>query len=204
MELRTIVGEVEFSQKIKRSEFICHAGYVKSVREAVEFVKKTVNDFRDATHNCWAYRVMEGGKLQENCSDAGEPSGTAGKPILMSLRKLKLANVAVVITRYFGGVKLGKRGLMDAYSSTTYQGLKKATIVQLGLFRIAECNMDYASFSRFENLLKRKGGSIIEVEFSERVHVIAAVPCDIPLCEGCQIVDEKYMPAPAGYTTDFI
>ena len=89
--------------------------YVQSIDEAKQFISKVSKENKTATHNCWAYITGEKGDVF-HCSDAGEPAGTAGKPMLNALKSNSMSNIAVVVTRYFGGVKLGVRGLMDAYS----------------------------------------------------------------------------------------
>jgi uncharacterized YigZ family protein len=101
--------------KIKRSIFICTMEYIESFNEAKDFISKISKENKTATHNCWAYIVGENGDTF-HCSDAGEPSGTAGMPILNTLQSHNMTNIAAVVTRHFGGVKLGVRGLIEAYS----------------------------------------------------------------------------------------
>lgn len=101
--------------KIKRSVFICTMVYVQSIKEAKEFISGVSKENQTAAHNCWAYIVGEKGDIF-HCSDAGEPSGTAGKPMLNTLQSHGMTNIAAVVTRHFGGVKLGVRGLIEAYS----------------------------------------------------------------------------------------
>ncbi|MCK5163356.1 MAG: YigZ family protein [Desulfobacula sp.] len=100
--------------KIKRSIFICTMEYVDSIEKAKQFISLVSKENRTATHNCWAYIIGENGDIS-HCSDAGEPSGTAGKPMLNTLKTHGMTNIAAVVTRHFGGVKLGIRGLMEAY-----------------------------------------------------------------------------------------
>jgi len=100
--------------KIKRSVFICNLEYVNTIEQAKQFISMISKENKTATHNCWAYIL--GGKGEVfHCSDAGEPSGTAGTPMLNTLKNHCMTNIAAVVTRHFGGVKLGVRGLMDAY-----------------------------------------------------------------------------------------
>ena len=189
MELRTIVGEVEFSQKIKRSEFICHAGYVKSVKEAVEFVKKTVNDFRDATHNCWAYRVYEDATILEHSSDAGEPSGTAGIPILNAIKSLNFYNTAVVVTRYFGGVKLGVKGLREAYSKSAKSALEAVeyTIVKpMNIYRVQSHISDYG---KVKSILSKETTIVEEEFFEDKFEIVYA--SDKPLTEDSILIRKE-------------
>ena len=101
--------------KIKRSVFICTMQYTETIHKAKKFISCISRENQTANHNCWAYIVGEKGDLFHS-SDAGEPSGTAGKPILNTLQSYNITNIAAVVTRYFGGVKLGVRGLIEAYS----------------------------------------------------------------------------------------
>ena len=105
------------SIKIKRSIFICTLEYVNSIEKAKNFISRISKKNKTATHNCWAYILGEKGDIF-HCSDAGEPSGTAGKPMLNTLQSHDMTNIAAVVTRHFGGVKLGVRGLIDAYSTS--------------------------------------------------------------------------------------
>ncbi len=101
--------------KIKRSIFICILEYVESIESAKKFISRISKENKTATHNCWAYILGEKGNVFHS-SDAGEPSGTAGKPMLNTLKSQSMTNIAAVVTRHFGGVKLGIRGLIEAYS----------------------------------------------------------------------------------------
>ncbi|MCF4151006.1 YigZ family protein [Dethiosulfovibrio sp. F2B] len=112
-----IIKEGRFSLKERRSEFIATAVPADTVEEAKEAIESISKKYSDARHNCWAYRVGFP-KTTEHCSDDGEPSGSAGRPILGAVVKADLYDLAIVVTRYFGGVKLGVRGLIDAYSAS--------------------------------------------------------------------------------------
>lgn len=103
---------------IKKSVFIGSVRICLTVDEANEYIKNIPEKYPKATHYCWGYRIGHGNSLQEHCSDNGEPSGTAGRPILGSIMRHDMANTLVIVTRYFGGVKLGIRGLIDAYGDT--------------------------------------------------------------------------------------
>ncbi|WP_291461199.1 YigZ family protein [Desulfobacula sp.] len=103
--------------KIKRSIFICTLEYVESIEKAKSFITRISKENKTATHNCWAYILGEKGDIFHS-SDAGEPSGTAGKPMLNTLKSHGMTHIAAVVTRHFGGVKLGVRGLIQAYSAS--------------------------------------------------------------------------------------
>ena len=116
----TLKGPASFEETIKKSRFICHAGCVTSQAESLDFYESVIDP--QATHNCWAWRI----NFQVRSSDDGEPSGTAGRPILNVIERRNLENVMVVVTRYFGGIKLGVGGLVRAYSGSTAKCLDRA------------------------------------------------------------------------------
>ena len=116
-------ASVEFKEK--RSLFIGHVCVARNEEEARAFVREISKKYSDATHNCWAYRVGSE-RVVEYYSDAGEPSGTAGKPILGAIQHAGVTNAIVVVTRYFGGIKLGVRGLMEAYGKGAAMALEEA------------------------------------------------------------------------------
>ena len=128
-EYRTIYqgGEDEIVEK--KSRFIASVIPVENEEEALEFIEKTKKQYWDARHNCFAYVIGERGQLQR-CSDDGEPNGTAGKPMLDVLLGNELRNVAVVVTRYFGGTLLGTGGLVRAYSQAVKAGLQASVVIQ--------------------------------------------------------------------------
>jgi len=103
--------------KIKRSIFVCTLEYVNSIEKAKNFISRISKENKTATHNCWAYILGEKGDIFHS-SDAGEPSGTAGKPMLNTMKSYAMTQIAAVVTRHFGGVKLGVRGLIKAYSTS--------------------------------------------------------------------------------------
>ena len=110
----------------KKSKFIANIYYVESVDEAEDKIKEVKKKYHDARHNCSCYRVLEEGKIVEKSSDDGEPSGTAGGPMLNILQKKELVNIVVIVTRYFGGILLGTGGLVRAYSDVTQKAIEEA------------------------------------------------------------------------------
>lgn len=118
----TITSKGSFVLKDRRSQFIATATSASTVEEAKRSIEAITKEYSDARHNCWAYRVGYPDTV-EHSSDDGEPSGSAGRPILGSIVKADLFDIAVVVTRYFGGVKLGVRGLIDAYSLSATEAL---------------------------------------------------------------------------------
>lgn len=124
----TIAHQAEYEQVIKKSRFICSLARVSNEDQAQAFIEQVKTAHRKATHHCFAYLVGDRDQIQRE-SDNGEPSGTAGVPILEALQMKHLHNVVAVVTRYFGGIKLGAGGLIRAYSNTTTGGVAAAGIV---------------------------------------------------------------------------
>ena len=119
----SIKENVQTEIVVKKSKFICNLIKVESQEEAEEHIKKIKKKYYDARHNCVAYRVIEDEQVVEKSSDDGEPSGTAGGPILNILQKNNFGNILVVVTRYFGGILLGTGGLVRAYSDATFDAI---------------------------------------------------------------------------------
>jgi uncharacterized YigZ family protein len=146
--------------KIKRSVFICTLEPVESIEAAKAFISGKAKENKTATHNCWAYILGEKGEVF-HCSDGGEPSGTAGKPMLNALQAHCMSNVAAVVTRHFGGVKLGVRGLIDAYSAsveTTIQMKKLKRLIQTVGVRVE------LSYEFNDPLLNQLGGVLVGIK----------------------------------------
>jgi len=126
----TLQGPASFEDTIKKSRFIAHAACVASQAESLDFYESVADP--EASHNCWAWRI----NFQIRSSDDGEPSGTAGRPMLNVIERRQLENTMVVVTRYFGGINLGVGGLVRAYSGTAARCLDKAGVIEL--FPLAE------------------------------------------------------------------
>ena len=124
-EFVTIKDNVQFELVEKKSRFIANLFYVESTQEAENVIKEIRKKYYDAKHNCIAYRIIENGRIVEKASDDGEPSGTAGAPMLNILQKNNLANVLIIVTRYFGGILLGTGGLVRAYSARFIRSIRK-------------------------------------------------------------------------------
>ena len=135
--------DAEFTEK--RSRFIGSVRTVLSADEAAEIIKKFPEIYPKANHHCWAYRIGTGTAL-EHCSDAGEPSGTAGRPILGVIKRHELTNTLIVVTRYFGGIKLGVRGLIDAYKAAAELAVEQAGAVEMEFHNalLLRCGYDYS------------------------------------------------------------
>lgn len=153
----------------KKSKFIANLIYVENIEEAENKIKDLKKKYFDARHNCIAYRVIEDGKLIEKSSDDGEPSGTAGGPMLNILQKNNLANVLVVVTRYFGGILLGTGGLVRAYSESIQKAIEEAEIIQKVLGEELEVTVDYNNFENFKYYCKNNNINIVNAEYLENI-----------------------------------
>ena len=163
--MKTIEKAVQSEINIKKSQFICSLFPTKSKKESKEIIQKLNHQYHDATHNCTAYITNDG----EGYDDNGEPGGTAGKPMINALRKNDLHNVTAVVTRYFGGIKLGAGGLTRAYSQAVADALKEANIVEKHLIDVYDVSLDYSFTKKFEHLLKVNDIDCINKEYDEQV-----------------------------------
>lgn len=158
----------EATYKIERSEFIAYLVPVTTVEQAKENIAERSKKMYRATHNCWAYIVGEKGELS-HCSDAGEPSGTAGLPILRTLQKYNLTNVATIVTRYFGGIKLGVRGLIDAYSETTRLAIEVSPLIKLVKTFSYFIEVEYSQLEPLKYHLNNLHAVITHADYSNKV-----------------------------------
>ncbi|UOE93816.1 YigZ family protein [Alkalihalobacillus sp. LMS39] len=168
-------GEHEIS--IQKSRFITYVNRVKNEQEAIDFITTIKKKHADANHNCSAYLIGEHDEIQK-ANDDGEPTGTAGVPILEVLKKRKLKDTVVVVTRYFGGIKLGAGGLIRAYSSATSEGLQAVGIVERKLMQIMKTSIDYHWLGKVENELRNSEYPLKGIHYLEQVHVETYVPFD--------------------------
>ena len=167
---KTVADSEIFSAEyeIKKSVFIAHVKHVETEESAREFVQSIRKKYFDATHNCSAWILGELGNIQKS-NDDGEPSGTAGNPILDTIKKHELTNTAVVVTRYFGGIKLGAGGLIRAYSHTATLGLDAEKIVQMTTFQQVDLTLEYNFLAPVENFLRQKNIIVTNSEYAELV-----------------------------------
>lgn len=166
----TIVKDFCHEIVIEKSRFICTLKKVQNETEAQEFIKNTKKEFWDATHNCSAYVVDE---LAQRSSDDGEPSGTAGIPMLEVLRKNHLVQTAAVVTRYFGGIKLGAGGLVRAYTNSVAEAVRASGIAEIILFGRYSFMYDLNDVGRILNLLyQQQLFTVADVEYELRAKVI--------------------------------
>lgn len=164
----TIQSDGKHEIIIEKSRFICHIMRVTTESEAQTFIQTIKKEHRDATHNCSAYIIGENDQFQK-AHDDGEPIGTAGVPMLEVLKKKKLKNIAVVVTRYFGGTKLGAGGLVRAYGSAVSETIQTIGIVECTLATIIKCSFAYSLVGKIENALEQKNYQINDKEFTDKV-----------------------------------
>ena len=156
----------------KKSKFIANISYVENIREAEEKIKETKKRYYDAKHNCIAYRLIENGMIVEKSSDDGEPSGTAGGPMLNILQKNDLCNIIVIVTRYFGGILLGTGGLVRAYSEATQKVIEKSIKILKVEGIEGEVKVDYTNLENFKYYCKKNEINIVKIDYYENVVII--------------------------------
>ncbi|NME50360.1 YigZ family protein [Enterococcus cecorum] len=200
----TIYQNGEHQIEIKKSKFICHLFRIENEEQAKEYIAKIKKEHYKANHNCSAYMLGENFEIQRS-SDDGEPSGTAGVPMLEVLKKNQLQNTLAIVTRYFGGIKLGAGGLIRAYSTSVSEALKEIGIVQGKLQQILDIIIDYPQLGKLQNYLENEQIAIQEIDYLEQITVKVAI--DINQCKSfqnalidlfnnqlsIQILDQKYV-----------
>ncbi len=169
-------GEGEIVEK--KSRFIATLRPVQTEAEAIAFIGEMKKKYWDARHNCSAFVI---GKNQEisRCSDDGEPSQTAGRPMLDVLLKEEIHNAAVVVTRYFGGVLLGTGGLVRDYQKAVQAGLNGSVILDIQPGQKLAVHTDYNGLGKIQYLLGKAKISIIEVEYTDQVIIHAMIPLEL-------------------------
>ena len=171
MEFRTIKEDGQVQEEIKKSRFICHAKRVYNEEEARDFILAIKKEHYKATHNCSAFIVGERSEIKRT-SDDGEPSGTAGIPMLGVLENHNLTNVCVVVTRYFGGIKLGAGGLIRAYAGSVALAVKEIGIIEIKEQAGIQIHMTYAQYQEYGNFLKEHNLIELETNFTDQVDTI--------------------------------
>lgn len=173
---KTIQQDGSHEIEVKGSRFIAHFKRATTEEEALEFIQAIKKEHWKATHNCSAFLIGERDEYQRAMDD-GEPSGTAGVPMLEVLKKQELKNITVVVTRYFGGTKLGAGGLVRAYTSAVAEGLQQIGIVQASLEMVIQVTIDYSAVGKLEHYLDTNHITIVDKIFLEKV----ALNCSLPV-----------------------
>ncbi|TKA00077.1 YigZ family protein [Bacillus thuringiensis] len=153
---------------IKKSRFICHVNRATTEEEAQTFIQDIKKKHCNATHNCSAYLIGENDQYQK-ANDDGVPSGTAGVPILEVLKRRNLKDTVVVVTRYFGGIKLGAGGLVRAYGTSTSEGIKEVGVVKRNLMQMIQTTVDYTWLGKLENELRSSNYILNTINYLDKV-----------------------------------
>lgn len=174
-ELRTINKNSIAEIVEKKSKFIGQVYYVETKLEAEEIIRKVKKKYSDAKHNCYAYSVLENEMVITKSSDDGEPSSTAGMPILNVIKENQIINVLIIVTRYFGGILLGTGGLVRAYTKAATEAINKTNIIQKELGYKIKFVTDYNKIKQLKYYLNKNLCNIIEVTYLEKIELIAEV-----------------------------
>lgn len=170
---------LETTLVIKKSEFHARAGFASSREEAFELLAQCKVDYPDARHHCWAYLIGDPSTpVTVAMSDDGEPSGTAGKPILNVLQHKDVGNVMVVVSRYFGGIKLGAGGLVRAYSGAAQQTMEQLAVVQNIEYCSLTIDVDFKHEQYIRHFLTQHNGKVDDCEYGQRVTIRLSIPVE--------------------------
>ena len=167
--LKTIKENVTSEIVEKKSKFIADIIYVQNIEEAEEQINRIKKKYFDAKHHCFAYSIMTNEGIVNRLSDDGEPSGTAGAPMLNIINKNELINVLVVVTRYFGGILLGTGGLVRAYSESTIKAINSAEFVIEERGYEVELEINYNDFEKLSYYCKKNNINTINTEYGEKI-----------------------------------
>lgn len=173
----TIEGDSEGQYSQLRSKFIAFAIHIESEEEALREVARIRQKYYDARHVCWAYRLGAEGETTRS-NDDGEPSGTAGKPILGQLLSHNLTEVVVIVVRYFGGVKLGTPGLIESYRAAAHEALEAAVRIERIIEKRFSIRFGYELMGDVMRYIKDSGAKVVEQEFMERCFVLISLRAD--------------------------
>lgn len=173
----TIEAPAQASIREKMSRFIAFAAPVSTVEQAREFIAQTANRYHDARHVCWAYMIGADRQTWQ-LNDNGEPSGTAGKPILGQINSLGLTDVVVAVVRYFGGIKLGTPGLIQAYRTAARQALEAAGIVKRSEMTTIDITFPYQAINDVMKIVKQPGITVVSQTLDNSCSMTLSLPLD--------------------------
>lgn len=184
-EYLTLAAESKAIYREKMSKFIAFAAPADSAEAAKAFISRIANEYHDARHVCWAYMLGVGGK-EYQCNDNGEPSGTAGKPILGQIRSAGLTDVVIAVVRYFGGIKLGTGGLTAAYREVSRMAVEAGETVVRCEQKIVKLTFAYEDMNSVMRKVKDSGAKILEQEFDNICSLTLSVRSDCSLFDSAQ------------------
>ncbi|MFC0849639.1 MULTISPECIES: YigZ family protein [Streptomyces] len=174
-QYRTIAREGVHETEVNRSRFLCALAPAATEQEAQDFIARVRREHPTATHNCFAYVIGADASVQK-ASDDGEPGGTAGVPMLQMLTRREVRYAVAVVTRYYGGVKLGAGGLIRAYGGAVGEALDALGTVVRRRFRLATVTVDHQRAGKLENDLRATGRAVREVRYAEAVTIEIGIP----------------------------
>jgi len=177
IEFKTVLNYAVAEYEEKKSRFIATVKPVTAEEDAVEFINQLKSKYWDASHNVYAYYIG-GDNIIQRFSDDGEPSGTAGLPVLEVIKRMKLQDVAVVITRYFGGTLLGAAGLVRAYGKSASLGIEASGIITKKLCKENYVILEYPVFDKVRNQVINYGYAIKDIKYTQNVEMVIMVPID--------------------------
>lgn len=169
IEFKTIEKENSAEIVEKKSRFIANIYNVESKEEAEEKIKQIKKKYYDAKHHCFAFSIIEENGITQKSSDDGEPSGTAGAPILNIIKSNNLQNVVIIVTRYFGGILLGTGGLTRAYSEAAGKVIEQSELIQKEPGMEVELEIDYNDNEKFKYYCQKNNINIIKIEYTENI-----------------------------------
>ena len=169
IEFKTIEKENSAEIVEKKSRFIANIYNVESKEEAEEKIKQIKKKYYDAKHHCFAFSIIEENGITQKSSDDGEPSGTAGEPILNIIKSNNLQNVVIIVTRYFGGILLGTGGLTRAYSEAAGKVVEQSELIQKEPGMEVELEIDYNDNEKFKYYCQKNNVNIIKIEYTENI-----------------------------------
>lgn len=176
-DYHTIQGYGESELIIQKSRFLTYVSRAETEQQAQDFINNIKEKHKSANHNCSAYIIGEHDNIQK-ANDDGEPSGTAGVPMLEVLKKQGLQDTVVVVTRYFGGIKLGGGGLIRAYGKATTEGIDAAKVVERKLHHLMKISIDYTWLGKVENEVRNSVYPLKEINYADLVEVMVFTKAD--------------------------
>lgn len=174
-DYKTVKGFGSSEIVIQKSRFLTYVNRAESEQDALAFINEIKSQHKSANHNCSAYLIGEHDSIQK-ANDDGEPSGTAGVPMLEVLKKQGLKDTVVVVTRYFGGIKLGGGGLIRAYGKATTEGIEAAQIVKRQLHHLMKVSVEYTWLGKVENEVRSSSYPLQRIDYADSVEIFLYVP----------------------------
>lgn len=169
---------VRFEEEIKKSTFITYLAHTPSIEDAKAFIETIKGQHKDARHNCWAFVAGRANdSMKWGFSDDGEPSGTAGKPILAQLSGSGVGELTAVVTRYFGGIRLGTGGLVKAYGGGVQQALKQLQTIEKKVTTLLTLALDYPLMPLTQSIMAQFEATEVKADYSEKVELVIELEC---------------------------